>query len=188
MRRHAGLRRIAFLIASLSGGSGLLAESTPNSDLLSYTTTTERQAPAIERSPILKRKGLTVDYDYLAPDGSEVRLLVRGDRASMAQFKLPAGHTSSAVAHHTVEELWYVVSGRGQMWRKNGTEEDIVDLLPGVSISLPTGTHFQFRNTGLEALEALGVTVPAWPGAEEAYQVEGKWQASSSSDRESTGP
>jgi mannose-6-phosphate isomerase-like protein (cupin superfamily) len=126
-----------------------------------------------------KSKRLPADYDYLAPDGSEVRLLVREDQASMAQFKLPPGHTASAVAHHTVEELWYVVSGRGQMWRKHDSEEDVVDLLPGVSLSLPMGTHFQFRSTGPEALEVIGVTIPAWPGGEEAYSVEGKWPASS---------
>ena len=134
---------------------------------------------------ILQSKMLPSEYDYLAPDGSEVRLLVRGEKASMAQFKLPAGHTSGAVAHHSVEELWYVVSGRGQLWRKLGTnEEDVVELVPGISVSLPPGTHFQFRSTGSETLEVIGVTVPAWAGAEDAYPVEGKWAASSPGDRQ----
>ena len=136
--------------------------------------------------PIMDTKKLPGKYDYLAPDGSEVRLLVRGEKASMAQFKLPTGHTSSAVAHHSVEELWYVVSGRGQLWRKQGTsQEDVVDLVPGVSISLPPGTHFQFRSTGADALEVIGVTVPPWPGADEAYPVDGKWPASSRHERPS---
>jgi mannose-6-phosphate isomerase-like protein (cupin superfamily) len=122
---------------------------------------------------------LPAEYDHLAPDGSEVRLLVRGERASMAQFKLPTGHTSAAVAHHGVEELWYVVRGRGQMWRRHEPDEEhIVELLPGVSLALLPGMHFQFRSTGSDSLEVIGVTVPAWPGAEEAYPVEGRWAAS----------
>jgi mannose-6-phosphate isomerase-like protein (cupin superfamily) len=100
----------------------------------------------------------------------------------MAHFKLPAGHTSVAVAHHSVEELWYIVSGRGQMWRKSGAEESIVELVPGLSLAILPGTHFQFRNTGLKPLEVIGVTVPAWPGAEEAYQVPRKWPVSSPGD------
>jgi len=36
---------------------------------------------------------------------------------SMAQFQLRPGQTSTAVTHRTVEEIWYVLSGRGQMWR-----------------------------------------------------------------------
>ena len=45
-----------------------------------------------------------------------------------------------------------------------------------VAITIPTGTHFQFRCDGEEALEAVAVTMPAWPGAEEAYAVAGKWE------------
>jgi mannose-6-phosphate isomerase-like protein (cupin superfamily) len=40
-------------------------------------------------------------------------------------------------------------------------------LVPGVSVAIPVGTHFQFRAEG-EGLEILGVTVRAWPGEEEA--------------------
>jgi mannose-6-phosphate isomerase-like protein (cupin superfamily) len=106
----------------------------------------------------------------------------------MAQFKLPSGHTSAAVAHHGVEELWYVVGGRGQMWRKHAsTGEDTIELAPGVSLALLPGMHFQFRSTGADPLEVIGVTVPAWPGAEEAYAVEGRWPASVPDDREHDG-
>ena len=155
----------------------------PDSAPESYLPTPERQASAAEIL-LLKSKKLPMEYDYLAPDGAEVRLLVRGEQASMAQFKLPPGLTSRSVSHHSVEELWYVVSGRGKIWRKLGTqEEDIVELVPGVSVSLPPGTRFQFRSSDSEALEIIGVTVPAWPGADEAFTVEGKWPVSSPEDR-----
>jgi mannose-6-phosphate isomerase-like protein (cupin superfamily) len=115
--------------------------------------------------------------DAMAPDGSEVRILARSDRGSMAQFLLPPGAVSRAVAHKTVEELWYVVAGRGRMWRRLGDEEEIVALGPGTSVSLPLGTQFQFRCDGREALVAVGVTMPPWPGDDEAYAVAGPWEA-----------
>lgn len=164
-------------VPSVSGASehdGRTSEEGPVAALPAH----ERQN-STEETPLLNTKNLPVEYDYIAPDGSEVRLLVRGETASMAQFRLPSGRTSAAVAHRSVEELWYVISGRGQMWRKQETGyEDVVDLLSGVSVSLPPGTHFQFRSTGPGALEVMGVTVPAWPGAEEAYPVAGKWPVS----------
>jgi mannose-6-phosphate isomerase-like protein (cupin superfamily) len=113
--------------------------------------------------------------DTMAPDGSEVRLLAASERGSMAQFTLLPGAVSRAVAHRTVEELWLVVAGTGRMWRKLGDSELIVALAPGVSLSLPVGTHFQFRNEGTEPLLACAVTMPPWPGMDEAYEVQGPW-------------
>ena len=116
------------------------------------------------------------DVDALAPDGSEVRLLAVGERGSMAHFRLAPGGVSLAVAHRTVEELWYFVGGRGRMWRRLGDIEETVDVAPGVSIAIPVGTRFQFRCDGEEPLEAVGVTIPPWPGPDEAYVVDGTWE------------
>jgi mannose-6-phosphate isomerase-like protein (cupin superfamily) len=113
--------------------------------------------------------------EVIAPDGSEVRLLATSGRGSMAHFQLPPGTTSKAVAHRTVEELWYIVSGEGEMWRKQDAKESVVALIPGVSLSIPVGTYFQFRCRGLQPLQAVGVTMPPWPGMDEAYEVKGKW-------------
>src|SRR5262245_56025447 len=52
----------------------------------------------------------------VAPDGSEVRMLPALARGSMIHFELDLGATSRAVAHRTVEEIWFVVSGRGDLW------------------------------------------------------------------------
>jgi mannose-6-phosphate isomerase-like protein (cupin superfamily) len=94
----------------------------------------------------------------------------------MAHFELAPGETSVAVAHSTVEEIWFFSTGRGEMWRKLGDQEEVVQIDPGVCITIPVGTHFQFRSFGYEPLAALGVTMPPWPGEGEAYQVEGKWE------------
>ena len=120
-------------------------------------------------------KRLPVVRDDIAPDGSDVRILLGLDRGGMAHFELGPGRTSGAVAHKTVEEIWYVLKGRGEMWRKQGDQEDTVPMEPGVCLSIPTGTHFQFRSFGYEPLAAIGVTMPPWPGSEEAYAVDGKW-------------
>ena len=93
----------------------------------------------------------------------------------MAQFTLPPGAISKAVAHRSVEELWLVTRGLGRMWRKLGAMEETVELQSGVSLAIPVGASFQFRNDGAEPLEAVGVTIPPWPGMEEAYAVEGFW-------------
>ena len=115
--------------------------------------------------------------DVMAPDGAEVRILCQSSRGSMAHFALPPGAVSMAVAHHSIEELWYFVAGEGRMWRCLGEAEEVVAVKPGLSISLPLGTHFQFRCDGEVPLEAVAVAMPPWPGAEEAYPVEGPWEA-----------
>lgn len=126
-------------------------------------------------------KRLPPTPDVVAPDGSDVRVLARTERGSMAHFELAPGRASAAIRHRTVDEIWFVLSGRGEIWRKQGNREDIVALEPGVSVTIPVGTHFQFRASGDTALEAVGVTMPPWPGDTEAVPVPGKWKASESS-------
>ncbi len=118
---------------------------------------------------------LALEPDALAPDGSQVRVLAAVARGSMAQFRLPPGSVSRAVAHHNVEELWFFTGGHGRIWRKLGKREEVIDVAPGLSISIPLGTHFQFRCDGVEPLEAIGVTMPPWPGMDEAFEVKGVW-------------
>ena len=94
----------------------------------------------------------------------------------MAHFRLRSGHISTAVAHRTIEEIWFILGGRGEMWRKQGEQEEIVALKRGVSLTIPVGTRFQFRALGEEPLEIVGTTTPPWPGCDEAYEVEGIWE------------
>jgi mannose-6-phosphate isomerase-like protein (cupin superfamily) len=115
--------------------------------------------------------------DAIAPDGSEVRVLCQLSRGGLAAFSLGPKAVSKAVAHRTIEEVWYFISGHGRLWRKLGEREEIVEVGPGISISLPTGTHFQFRCDGSEPLVAIGATMPPWPGEAEAYGVKGVWEA-----------
>lgn len=111
----------------------------------------------------------------MAPDGSEVRVLLRLKSGSMAQFTLPAGQTSVPTAHRTVEEIWFFTAGNGEMWRQLGDQEETVPVGPGVCITIPVGTRFQFRALGDEPLVAIGVTMPPWPGPGETLDVTGPW-------------
>jgi mannose-6-phosphate isomerase-like protein (cupin superfamily) len=120
-------------------------------------------------------KHLPNDADEIAPDGSEVRLLLTLDGGGMAHFTIPAGHTIRAVRHQTVEEIWYIVSGRGDMWRSLGDAESVVTLEPGLAVSIPVGTTFQVKNTGTDDICVVGQTMPAWPGNDEAIVSEGPW-------------
>jgi mannose-6-phosphate isomerase-like protein (cupin superfamily) len=113
--------------------------------------------------------------DAIAPDGSEVRVLCGLSRGSMATFTLMPRAVSKAVAHRTIEEVWYFIRGHGRLWRKSGDAEEITEIGAGVSIAIPTGVHFQFRCDGAEPIEAVAATMPPWPGEGEAYVVEGKW-------------
>jgi len=115
--------------------------------------------------------------DVTAPDGSDVRVLLRLGRGSMAHFELGPGQVSQAVAHRRVEEIWYVLGGRGEMWRRQGQRQETVPLRAGTCVSIPAGTHFQFRSAGAGPLAAIGVTMPPWPGEDEAYEVPGNWPA-----------
>ena len=116
------------------------------------------------------------EYDTIAPDGSQVRLLLDATRGALNHFTLPPRAVSVAVAHKTIEEIWYFLDGRGQFWRKQGDYEDTIDVGPGVCLDIPIGAHFQFRNTGDGPLRFIIATMPPWPGDAEAITVEGPWR------------
>ena len=104
-------------------------------------------------------------------------MLLQLSGGGLAHFELPPDATSIAVCHRTVEEIWFVLSGRGEIWRQLNQHEDIIALEPGVSLTIPLGTHFQFRALGRVPLRVIGVTMPPWPGDGEAFEVPGKWAA-----------
>ena len=116
-------------------------------------------------------KQLSPIIDHIAPDGSEIRLLPAMKGGGLAHCTLHPARTSQAVVHKTVEEIWLFLQGQGQVWRKQGEQEEVVDVYPNLSLTIPTGTHFQFRNTGDVPLCMIIVTMPPWPGPDEAISV-----------------
>jgi mannose-6-phosphate isomerase-like protein (cupin superfamily) len=115
-----------------------------------------------------------------APDGSAVRPLCHlAGAGSFAHFQLEPGEVSRAVAHATVQEIWYVIAGSGQLWRRQEGQERTTPLRPGVCLTIPLGTAFQFRSAeGGQPLQVVAVTMPPWPDGsnDEARPDQGPWR------------
>jgi mannose-6-phosphate isomerase-like protein (cupin superfamily) len=124
---------------------------------------------------VFETKPLPASRTVVAPDGSDVRVLLGLAAGGVAHFELAAGEVSIAVRHRTVEEVWFIVSGRGEMWRRRGSDETTVDLVPGVCLTIPLGTEFQFRSHGAGPLTVVAATMPPWPGDGEAIRAVGPW-------------
>jgi mannose-6-phosphate isomerase-like protein (cupin superfamily) len=121
----------------------------------------------------IRRVGQTVDV--VAADGSELVLLARTDRASMAHGSLRSGAVSHAIVHRTVDEVWFVVSGAAEIWRANERGESIEAVDSGASLAIPCGTRFQYRTLGASPFCFIMTTIPAWPGDDEAIPTDGVW-------------
>src|SRR6185503_70568 len=112
-----------------------------------------------------------------SPAGAEIRYLMEGQTGGMIHAAVPPGQVNRATVHSTVSEFWHVLSGEGQIWRRDGTGEQVTELTEGVSIDIPVGTAFQYRCTGdVVPLKFICVTMPRWRGDWEATIIEGPWE------------
>ena len=126
-------------------------------------------------SPVPPLSHSSQQPDAAAPDGSEIRLLVderhQATKASLVEVTLPAGQVSRPVCHQTVEEIWYVLEGQGQVWRCPPGDEPgavpPVPVTPGEALTIPTGWRFQFSADTAAPLRFLCFTCPPWPGEDE---------------------
>lgn len=125
---------------------------------------------------IFKFKSLPNHYDGLAPDTSEIRLLPEFESGGLAHCVLGVGKTSLAVKHKTVSEIWYCLAGKGEIWQSNENGAEVKAFTASDSFTIPLGNSFQFRNVGDEKLMILIVTMPKWPGPDEAIKVDGIWK------------
>lgn len=124
----------------------------------------------------MKTQPIPDNYQHISPAGAEVRLLMNDHHGGMAHCTLKADIISKAVRHKTVSEFWYILSGKGAIWRKNGNQETMTPLQAGVSIDIPLGTDFQYRSDG-DDLVFICVTMPPWSGHDEAsYVKQGAWE------------
>ena len=65
-----------------------------------------RRRPLVGPITAWQRQDLPTAPDYLAPDSSEIRLLLDCPEGGVSHCTLPAGATSLAVRHKTVDEVW----------------------------------------------------------------------------------
>ena len=132
--------------------------------------------------------GRRSDGVIIAPDGSEVRLLLTEEhgatRSSVVEVSIGPGAASRPVRHRTVEEAWYVIEGEGEVWRcppgASVAEAPPMRVSPGDALVIPTGWAFQFRAMPGVGLRFICVTMPPWPGMDEAVEVAegGPWPPS----------
>lgn len=113
--------------------------------------------------------------DAQSPAGAEIRYLMEGATGNMIHSSVPPHQVNRATIHATVSEFWYVLSGRGEIWRRKGGTEQLAVLESGISIDIPAGTAFQYRCIGGEPLRFLCVAMPPWPGDEEVSFIDGPW-------------
>ena len=95
--------------------------------------------------------------------GSEIRPLI--DRTtsgvthcSLAEEMLPPGCAVTPHYHREIEEIYYVVAGRGLMTVGDETRE----VNAGDAVYVPRGRRHTLRNTGAEPIRLILVCGPAF--------------------------
>ncbi len=132
---------------------------------------------SVDPPPVARRAAAP---DTFAPDGSEIRYLIAAEqaaaRASLVEVRLPAGQASRPVRHRSVEEIWYVLEGRGEVWRcpseADPASVPAVEVRPGDALVIPTRGRCQFRASVAAPLRFLCYTSPPWPADDEAQPAE----------------
>jgi mannose-6-phosphate isomerase-like protein (cupin superfamily) len=115
-------------------------------------------------------------FQHISPAGAEVRLLMSNNLGGIAHCTLRKGVVCKAITHKTVSEFWYILSGLGEIWRKQNEIETITSLTTGVTIEMAVGTHFQYRSSIEADLIFICTTMPPWPGTEEVRYIKGIWE------------
>lgn len=116
--------------------------------------------------------------DAKSPAGADIRFLMDGQFGNMIHSTVPPNQTNRATVHATVSEFWFVLEGRGEIWRDDGVDSSITDLVPGTAIDIPVGTVFQYRNVSDHDLKFICIAMPPWPGDSEATLLDGIWKPS----------
>jgi mannose-6-phosphate isomerase-like protein (cupin superfamily) len=124
----------------------------------------------------MKETTLAAKPDAKSPAGANIRFIMDGPTGNMIHSTVPPGQINRATIHASVSEFWHVLEGAGQIWRKANAEEKVTPLLPGTSIDIPVGTAFQYRCDGPTPLKFICISMPPWPGDQEATHLPGPWQ------------
>lgn len=123
----------------------------------------------------MKETTLRDKSDAKSPAGANIRFIMDGPTGNMIHSTVPPHQVNRATIHQTVSEFWHVLDGQGEIWRRDDAEERVTELTEGVSIDIPVGTAFQYRNTGSSPLKFICISMPPWPGDHEASHLDGAW-------------
>ena len=82
----------------------------------------------------------------------------------MIHSTVPPGQVNRATVHATVSEFWHVLSGQGQIWRRDGRVRRQQFWKQAFPIQHPGRDRIPYRCTGVDPLQFLCITMPPWPG------------------------
>lgn len=121
---------------------------------------------------------------YTAPSGeTEIRELPNLPRGELTHATLPAGAVSKP-ALVDKNEAFYVLEGMGEIWRADGTGEEVVELRPQRCVTMPPGVGFQYRALGSEALVFIVAVMPRWSPESWHELADGYWDDRGQPQRE----
>jgi mannose-6-phosphate isomerase-like protein (cupin superfamily) len=100
---------------------------------------------------------------FITKDGSEIRELLAHRNScirkqSLAEARLPPGASTTRHYHPKTEEIYYILTGGGQMMIGN----DMRQVGPGDAIAIPPGEVHQIVNNGDVPLVFLCCCAPAY--------------------------
>lgn len=124
----------------------------------------------------MKETKLRPTPDARSPAGADIRFIMDGSTGNMIHSTVPPRQINRATVHATVSEFWFILEGVGEIWRKDEKDERVARLEAGVSIDIPVGTAFQYRNIGDVELKFICISMPRWPGDDEASHLDGVWE------------
>jgi mannose-6-phosphate isomerase-like protein (cupin superfamily) len=120
-----------------------------------------------QRFPLMHIQNLDHVPAFTTLDGSEIRELLSHRNSvirnqSLAEARLPPGQATTPHYHPRCEEIYYIVSGSGQM----RIDHEAQDVGRGDAIAIPPGAVHQNVNTGNGDLRLLCCCAPAYENSD----------------------
>jgi mannose-6-phosphate isomerase-like protein (cupin superfamily) len=100
---------------------------------------------------------------------------MEGETGNMIHSTVPPGQVNRATVHATVSEFWHVLSGEGQIWRRDGTVRRRPFWKQAFPSTFRSGRHSSIAAPVVDPLQFLCITMPRWPGDKEATSSDGPW-------------
>ena len=100
---------------------------------------------------------------FTTKDGSEIRELLAHRNScirkqSLAEARLPPGQATTPHYHPQTEEIYYILSGQGEMQ----IDREKRPVVVGDAIAIPPGAKHQITNTGSQTLLFLCCCAPGY--------------------------
>ncbi|OGW38289.1 MAG: hypothetical protein A2Y97_04720 [Nitrospirae bacterium RBG_13_39_12] len=100
---------------------------------------------------------------YRTKDGSVIRELMHPDvfpdlKQSLAEAAVPVGGETMLHRHLRSDEIYHITQGQGMMVLEN----ERIEVVPGDTVHIPSGTPHKIQNTGGTPLKILCFCCPPY--------------------------